>query len=170
MTYQCASCSFGVPVHRWVVSVALFVSLVPPASAQRLQAIWVRPQQAFTPPTSHALQIDSADHDVSRGVGGLIGAAGGFVIGAFAGAVVEKGLGCAGDDLCGLEGAVIGGTVGEGVGMALGVAAAGRGSHPIDVLLSTGIAVAGLVAATVTGTPYIVIAVPVLQLAVLLHD
>jgi len=170
MKYAFATCSHGVPVHRSVVSLALLVSLVSPACAQRLQAIWVRPQRAFAPPASYSRQTDSANHDVSRGVGGLIGAAGGFVIGAFAGAAVEKGLGCAGDDLCGLEGAVIGGTLGEGVGMALGVAAGGRGSHPLDVLLSTGIAVAGLVGAVVAGTPYVVIAVPVLQLAVLLHD
>ena len=94
----------------------------------------------------------------------MIGAAGGFFIGAFAGAAVEKGAGCAGDDFCGLSGAVIGGTIGEGIGMGLGA----RGK-PVDVLLSTGIAVAGLAAATVAKSGYVLVAIPFVQLAVLLR-
>jgi hypothetical protein len=159
----------GFPVRHALVSLVLLSSPVLSAHAQRLRPVWTPAAYAFSSrPGAPARPSDPANHGVTRAVGGLIGAAGGFFAGAFAGAAIEKAAGCFGNDLCGLTGAAVGGVVGEGIGMGLGAAAAGTRSTAGDVLVSTGISVAGLAAALVTKRAYVLIAVPVVQLAALL--
>jgi hypothetical protein len=113
--------------------------------------------------------VDSADHSGARATGGLLGATAGFFVGGIVGAGIERGLdrpNC--QDFCGLGGFLIGATLGEAFGMVGGMAVAAPGTRPVDLLISTGIALAGIGAAVLTNQAFVLVAVPIAQLAFLL--
>lgn len=145
-----------------MVGAALLVVAARPAVAQRLQAVWIRNPDPFAaraalPPLMPA---DSNGYGGSRVAGGLAGAAAGAMAGVLVGGLVFRAAGCTVDS-CSLRPLAVGIAISESIGMALGA----RG----NLLVSTGIALAGLAGASAAGTPYVLIAVPVVQLAVLLR-
>ena len=153
---------------------ALFVSVVllpffsSPGSAQRLAPVWTPPPAPFASPTIRQAE-QSADRSGNRALGGLLGATAGFFVVGAVGAAIDRGFDkpyC--EDFCGLGGFLIGGTVGEAFGMVGGMALGGPGSRPSDLLISTGVAIAGILAAVATNEGYVLFAVPIAQLAILL--
>ena len=168
--YQCASCSVEASVRRSIVSWLLLTCLPCAAFPQRLTPTWV-PKPAFASPGDRigAQVRDSVDHSGSRAAGGLLGAAIGTVVGGVLGEAIERPLDrstC--EDFCGIGGLVFGGMLGESFGMVGGMALAGPGSRPVDLLISTGLALAGFGAAALTNQPFVLVAVPIAQLVVLL--
>ena len=140
----------------------------PPVSAQRLPDVWTRspalaaraqsgPPAAFRPNAG------------ARLTGGVLGAAGGFFLGVYAGAELGRATSPSCDDDCGLLGAIVGGLLGESLGMVAGMAAADpNGTRSGDWIVAPAIALAGLGGALVTGQGAVLIAVPFAQLAVLM--
>lgn len=150
------------------VSLVLLASLSSSASAQRLEPVWTPSPPPFAS-TATRQAAQSEDRSGSRALGGLLGATAGFFVVGVMGAAIDRGFAksyC--EDFCGLGGFVIGATVGESFGMVGGMALGGPGSRPSDLLISTGIAVAGILAAIATNEIYVLAAVPIAQLVVLL--
>ncbi len=103
--------------------------------------------------------------------GGIAGGATGLLLGMYGGVAIAEGGNCRGEE-CGLLGAILGLTVGESLGMAVGThfGSRGHGNLALAALTSTAIGVAGLYACAGAegAAPVILSAVPVIQLAVLL--
>jgi hypothetical protein len=85
-------------------------------------------------------------------------------------AITNRGT-CSGED-CGLASFIIGGAIGESIGLAVGThyGSRGRGNVALAALASTAIGAAGLAGAFAAerAAPVILIAVPIVQLAVTL--
>lgn len=120
------------------------------ACASSAHAQWASSAAAFTtpPPAAPVLELSPAAPQApipDLVLGGVLGGAGGFFLGALAGAGLEMASGCEGE-WCGFGGAVLGAIVGESLGVPLGVHAFNRerGRYAPSALASLGIAVSGL--------------------------
>lgn len=128
---------------RWCA--VLLLACATPAHAQ-----WASSASAFTtpPPAAPVLELSPPAPQApipDLVLGGVLGGAGGFFLGAAVGAGLGKASGCH-DEWCGFTGAVLGAIVGESLGTPFGVHAFNnkRGQYAPSALASLGMAAFGL--------------------------
>lgn len=166
-------------MSRYNAVLILTVALAAPLSAQRIERshVAVRSPDAvqLSRPTRHSVpvrvaQSDSVDPVAAMLVSGLALGAVGMFGGGYLGYQIETAGGCGDAFFCGLAGAILGGLIGESVGMATGIHLAGgsRNSFAGDLGVALGIAALGTIAAPVT-YGISLLAVPVVQLVVGTH-
>jgi hypothetical protein len=98
---------------------------------------------------------------------GLMAGAIGFFAGGFLGADIDKAGSDGYEEWDGLAGFIIGAPIGESLLLPVGVHLANgrRGNFPLSLLASVGIAGAGIFAAAAAEEPYMLLSIPILQLA-----
>ena len=155
-----------------LLTLSAAVLLAPAGRAQRQTAPFpTHPAPLLLAPrrAGPALPVASADssRDAIRLVmGGLGLGVVGVVLGGYAGARIEENGGCAGDDFCGLAGAVVGATVGETILLPAGVHLANdqRGSYALDVGAAALAGLGGWILTVATNDGTFLLAIPAGQL------
>jgi hypothetical protein len=152
----------------------LVVTLAASLHAQRIERSHIVARESATgQPTGQAARVvpfravekSSADTVGAMLFQGLVFGAAGMFAGGFLGYQIETSDGCDDDWLCGLGGMIIGGLIGETVGMVTGIHQGGGRRSPYSGDLALGLAIAGVGYAGADATEGItLLAVPVAQL------
>lgn len=156
-----------------LIGVSLWSLTVAPATAQQLPPHWTPRAVLFRSVRgADAPRSDSpAKSSNARGLGAILGGAGGMVVGADVGYSLDRRSGPC-DDFCGVGGFIVGGLLGESLGMVAGATLADpSGTRPTDWLVVPAITLVGTALTGVSGRVEVMLLIPVAQLYVLLsHD
>jgi hypothetical protein len=157
--------------HILTACLATAIGLATPIAAQRLAPAFATHSTPVLLATSVVpaapTGVPDTNADAIRLVmGGLgLGVVGVF-LGGYAGARIEENGGCAGDEFCGLAGALVGATVGETLLLPAGVHIANhqRGSYALDLGAAGLVALGGWLLTVATNDGVALLAIPVGQL------
>jgi hypothetical protein len=160
-----------IPMLRRVLVPLFMVAIALPLSGQRLEQTRVAAHRASTASFHGGVILvgDTARAEPSNGAlmalaGIMFGAAGALAGGAL-GYSMETSRGCESEMFCGLGGALLGGFIGEAIGLPIGVHIASKRRHPLEGKIgrSLGASLIGIGAAFVT-QGYGLFFIPPLQL------
>lgn len=156
-----------------LIGLCLWSVIALPVTAQQLPTSWVPHAAAFhSPQPAAGLASDSPVRSSNeRALGAILGGVGGMALGAEVGYGLDRGSGPC-DDFCGIGGFVIGGLLGESLGMVAGATLADpNGTRASDWLTVPAITLAGTALAAVSGRVEVMLLIPVTQLIALMsHD
>jgi hypothetical protein len=168
-------------VLNMAMAAFLSLSLAPvPSRAQYLAPVAVRPLAAAPTTSAGAVPATTRDtlaearREISP-VGTIVGGVVGGVVGSLIGLAIASRthMSCQGDDFCGLGEGLVGFSLGEPIGLAVGAHLGSRSTHPENIyktsLASAGILVGGVLTAVglsqVGGAAIMVPLTPAFQLA-----